>query len=157
MKGGALCLVIVALSGGCRAAFVDERPESARPAGIADVSSVDLSNPQIVASGEFRGRAGHLGQGGVSLVSYDSGVVELRFSATFESSEVSGPVVLLTGRDFIGTSINHDAGDLEIGPLEASSGAQSYFLRNGGDRRNVFVYCKPYGIEVAKAPLQPTP
>ena len=41
---------------------------------------------------------------------------------------------------------------MEIGPLHASAGAQSYFLRNDGDRRNVFIYCKPYGIEVAKAP-----
>jgi hypothetical protein len=158
VRWGALWLwMVLGLSGGCRAAFVDERPEGARPAGIADVSGVDLSGPVTVAEGELRGRAGHLGQGGASLVGYPSGVVELRFDAEFAVSQVSGPVVLLTGRDYIGTSINHDAGDLEIGPLQASAGAQSYFLRNDGDRRNVFIYCKPYGIEVAKALLQPTP
>jgi hypothetical protein len=156
VRWGALWMVL-GLSGGCRAAFVDERPESARPAGIADVSGLDLSGPATVAEGELRGRAGHLGQGRVSLIGYPSGVVELRFDGEFAVSEVSGPVVLLTARDYIGTSINHDAGDLEIGPLRASAGAQSYFLRNGGDRRNVFIYCKPYGIEVAKAPLQPPP
>ena len=144
---------------GCRADFVDERPQSQRgAAGAPAEAPQDLRGADFVgvpfgplASGSFGGRAGHLAVGDASLFRGDEGRVELRFDSLFEVSQVPGPVVVLTSRESIGTTIDSGLGDLQLGPLSSYSGEQSYPVRDPGDRRYAFVFCLSYGLEVARA------
>ena len=79
----------------------------------------------------------------------------MRFSADFSVSGVPGPVVVLSRRPSIGTGIDASAGDVELGPQAARRGAQTYPVPAGADdRRFVWIYCKPFGIEVARAALE---
>jgi hypothetical protein len=150
-------LVAVVLAGGCRARFVDEAGSRAASVGLGDLTGVDLGAASQLGGGTFIGRAGHLGSGSVALFDYPSqDLLEIRFGADFFCSDVPGPVVVLTARDDLGTSLDALSGDLEVATLKSTSGAQSYFLHGSqvaGTRDNVFVFCKPYGLEVAKAAL----
>jgi hypothetical protein len=146
---------------GCQAHFVDERPASERAAaaaGLFDLGGVDFAETDagaLLAGGVFAGRDGHLGVGGVSLFARDDGLTELRFDDHFACSDVPGPVVVLTTRDALGTQLAPARGDLALGPLIATSGAQRYLVPGGdGGRREVFIFCKPYGLEVAAAQLE---
>jgi hypothetical protein len=124
--------------------------------GAFDLAGVDLRGitaapPGAYATGSFDGRAGHFATGGAELFRRGDGATELRFDAAFSVSDVPGPEVYLSAREVLGTTIK--AGDLDLGPLLATSGAQTYLLFEDAGRRNAFVYCKPYGIEVARAML----
>lgn len=158
------------LLSGCNAQFVDLRPESERvttplppAAGEDGGSGVDLAGPgdggtaptaMRFAAGMFEGRAGHAGTGGAALYRL-GGAVELRFDAAFAVSGVPAPAIYLTSRADMGGSIDTQA-DVKIGTLTAFSGAQSIAVPAGAEvgRRNVFIYCQPFRVEVAKAPLQ---
>jgi hypothetical protein len=131
-----------------------------------DFWGVDLTEPPppdlatgpetTIASGPFMGRAGHSAAGTASLVTKSDGSEELRFGSDFTVTGVPGPVVVLTMRDAIGTSIDPSQGDLELGTLKSTSGAQSYPLPNGDlGRRRAWVFCKPFGVEVGKALMAP--
>lgn len=161
--GSVIALALAVLQAACRADFVDERPLSARQAGTAaegpeDLLGADLAGLRfgVLARGDFTGRAGHLGVGGASLVRLMDGRVELRFDALFATSHVQGPVVVLSGRTDLGTML--DPVDQQLGTLRSFDGEQSYPVR-GGDRgrRSAFVYCVPYGLEVARALLRDEP
>ncbi len=141
----------------CDAAFVDDR--QARPdlrPGPDLVTVGDLPEGEtVVGVGTFEGRDGHLGAGQVTLVKQLDESLELRFAAGFSVSDVPAPVVVLSSRDDLGSTIDPDAGDRELGALAASSGAQSYAVAAevAAGRAHVFVYCKPFGVEVARARL----
>lgn len=151
----------------CNAQFVDLRPESERastpvpPPGATDGGS-DLgeasdggASPSEVrlASGRFEGRAGHGGSGGAALYRI-GGSVELRFDSDFTVSNVPGPAIFLTSRADMGGSIDAQA-DIKLGTLTAFNGAQRIAVPAGAElgRRNVFIYCQPFRVEVAKAAL----
>ena len=108
----------------------------------------------MLASGSFGGRAGHSGQGTASLVRDADGSERLVFGGDFSVSGVPGPEVVLTSRDSLGTSID-PATDLDLGPLQSAAGAQSYPLADDEGRRRAFIFCKPFGVEVALAVLEP--
>jgi hypothetical protein len=122
-----------------------------------DLSGLDLTAPmeQVLSRGTFEDRAGHLGRGGASLVRRGAGL-ELAFDAQFQVSGVPGPFVYLTSRADMGTQINA-ATDVEIARLKAFSGAQSYPLpaQDFSSRPYVFIFCKPFSVEVARAVLRP--
>ena len=152
-------LVLLLLAAACSAHFVDERPASEREAArTPDLAGLDLDFSDagvVVGRGRFAGRDGHLGVGGASLFQRDDGLAELRFDEQFACSDVPGPVVVLTTRDSLGTRVDPSQGDLPVGPLQASSGAQRYLIVSSlGGRRRVFIYCKPYGLEVAVAGME---
>jgi hypothetical protein len=153
----------------CSAHFVDERrlPDSsgidladlAETAADLAETTADLAGPQavdlaaqILARGTFSGRAGHSGAGSASLVRSVVGLT-VELGGDFAVTGVPGPELVLTARDSIGTEIA--AGDLDLGPLRSPNGAQSYAVSDDGGRRNLFVFCKPFGVEVALAVLQP--
>lgn len=155
---------------GCNAQFIDLRPESERastpipPAsgGGDGGSSDDLgvrsdggAGPGEVrfAIGMFEGRAGHGGSGGAALVR-SGGVVEVRFDSDFTVSAVPGPAIYLTSRADMGGSIDAQA-DIKLGNLTSFNGAQRIAVPSGAEvgRRNVFIYCQPFRVEVAKAAL----
>lgn len=164
--GPILVSSFLAIVSGCKANFVDERPAAINrvsdlgaPAGDALPfgPGADASGAAgIFAQGTFQGRAGHSGRGGAALFRSSDGSVELRFDADFSVTPVPGPEVVLTGRDSIGTAINPTM-DLDLGPLRASSGAQAYPVPDDGGRRNAFVFCRPFGVEVAKAAMSSRP
>lgn len=146
---------------GCDATFVDRRsspPPPENPAPL-DLSTVDLlgadlsSSAQPIAQGSFEGRAGHLGSGDGELYRRADGVIEARFAANFVSSGVPAPVAYLTSRADMGNTIDPQA-DVELG-IPRASGAQSFVVPSGKEvgRRNLFVYCRSFRVEVAKAVL----
>lgn len=156
---------------GCEARFLDQRsanplvqtPVDAAMAPVdlagRDLAGVDLATPvdKLVAQGSFMGRAGHAGSGDGMLYRTPGGV-EVRFAANFSASGVPGPAVFLTSRDSMGGSIDSQA-DISLGTLKSTSGMQVYPVPAGADvgRRNVFVYCQPFRVEVAKATLVNVP
>jgi hypothetical protein len=155
-------LLLAILLAGCSATFVDDRPPP-DPAGAdlseaprPDLAGVDAGPERVLARGSFGPRDGHLGEGTVEIVE-SSGTLTLRFGGDFRVSGVPGPVVVVSTRDDMGTTIDPAQGDLDLGTLKATSGAQTYALGADTGRRVVFVYCKPFGVEVARAILGGVP
>lgn len=165
-------IIIFPLLLGCEARFLDQRSgantigpsqfdAAMPPMDLAgrDLAGIDLATPadKLLAMGSFMGRAGHAGSGDGMLYRTPGGV-EVRFAANFTSSGVPGPAVFLTSRDSMGGSIDSQA-DINLGTLRSTSGAQTYAVPAGADvgRRNVFVYCQPFRVEVAKAALVDVP
>jgi len=160
-----LGVAAAALAAGCEASFVDQRErrdafqavDLARTDGGAGGAADGLPVGEL-ASGTFEGRAGHAGSGTAELVREADGRVVLRFGSDFTVSGVPGPVVVLSSRDALGGAINATKGDLHLGTLVASSGAQSYPVPGGdGGRRWAWVYCEPFAVEIARARLEVTP
>ena len=59
------------------------------------------------------------------------------------------------GADALGTGIDEGRGDIELGPLLNLSGASTFEVPGDpGDRRNVWIYCKPFGVEMSIARLE---
>jgi hypothetical protein len=138
---------------GCKATFVDERIAGVG-AALPDAGGCVEHEQRTgsIARGTFNG-IGHVGRGGVELFAVSDGAWELRFDDSFLVTDVPGPVVLLTSHDKIGINID-PAADEQLGPLQRVTGAQVYaFDQDPCGRRNVFVFCEPFGIEVAEATL----
>ncbi|CAN0592616.1 unnamed protein product, partial [Laminaria digitata] len=107
-----------------------------------------------VAEGPWQGRADYQASGTASLLMRADGQFELRFSDDFTVSRVPGPVVVLSRRESLSGGIQPQQGDVELGVQAERSGAQSYVLPAGADdRRYVWIYCKPFGLEVGRARL----
>lgn len=108
--------------------------------------------------GSFEGIGSYTGSGQTSIVRRSDGGLEVRFLDDFVTSSVPGPVVVLTNRASIGSRIDPGQGDLEIAPLENTRGAQVYRIPEAGaDVGYVWIFCKPFGVEIARAPLQVAP
>lgn len=151
-------LLLLLLPLGCEARFTDLRP-SAPPVEGIDGGFIDIgpapTEDTVVSSGEFAGRSSYTGAGGASVVLLASGAVELRFDDGFQTSSVPGPVVVLTTRPSIGSRIDPAAGDLEIAALNGTSGAQTYPVPPAAlDARFAWVFCRPFGVEIARAELE---
>jgi hypothetical protein len=165
------------MMGGCDASFVDQRPgDDALPLdsrlgdggsiadavlsgdnglpGQPDAGTDGVSGPTVYARGAFSGRSDYQGVGQAELVRRGD-VIELRFSDDFATSAVPGPVVVLSSRPDMGSAIRGDLGDVELGVLKSTSGAQTYPLPGGDEgRRYAWIYCKPFGVEVARAQME---
>lgn len=155
---------------GCHARFVDLRdpaaatPDQGSPGDPGDApdlaaSGGDAGTPvgKVLARGLFEGRAGHGGDGSAELYRSPEGRLEIRLGTDFRVSAVPGPKVILTSREDMGTRIDAQL-DIEVAPLNSPTGAQTYPV-SGVDtgRRNVFIFCKPFSVEVAKAALKDVP
>lgn len=93
--------------------------------------------------------------GASQLVRLADGGFALRFSDDFSTSGVPGPVVVLSTREALGSRLDPGAGDLRLGAMSTVRGAQMYRLPGPpGDRRRAFVFCEPFGVEVAHAVLE---
>lgn len=109
----------------------------------------------VLRQGAWGGRGAYRGSGEATVVRRASGEVELVFSDDFSVSRVPGPFVVISFRDQLGTGINPAVGDVELAPLARNSGAQTYIIPPGlEDREYAWVYCKPFGVEVARATLE---
>jgi hypothetical protein len=141
--------------GGSAADLGDATPGADAVPGADAAAMVDAgADPVVFARGDFAGRSGYQGAGRAELVRRGD-VIELRFSDDFATSAVPGPVVVLSNRAEMGSAIRTDQGDVELGVLQATSGAQTYAVPDGdGGRRYAWVYCKPFGVEVARAMME---
>jgi hypothetical protein len=168
-----LAAALSALVLGCHARFVDLREPGAGspdqgqgpgPGGPLDLAGLGDAGDggatptgKVVARGTFEGRAGHGGDGSAELYRSPDGRIEIRLGSDFRTSAVPGPKVILTSREDMGNRIDPQL-DIEVAPLASANGPQTYPV-SGGDtgRRNVFIYCKPFSVEVAKAALKDVP
>lgn len=161
----------------CEASFVDLRPDrgevAAFPpdlgppedAGVSEDASarsteagVDAAEPaagpEEVSRGTWAGRSDYAATGTVRLVLTPSGQHRLELGADFSVSGVPGPVVVLSRRDTLGTRLDPSQ-DVELGALSSNRGGQSYAVPAGADDRMwAWIFCKPFGVEVARARLE---
>ena len=151
------------------ARFTDERPTRGADAGPAGpggdggragdpVPASGGAADTLIASGTFEGRHGEQGRGDVRLWRRAAGGFALELGTDFAASAVPGPVVVLSTRTDLGIEINPALGDLEVGALPAPSGAQVIsFAAPPETRRYAWVFCKPFGLEIARAALRDAP
>jgi hypothetical protein len=157
-------LLLLALTAGCEAHFTDLRPADS---GVALGPPIDAGFPDIgppptndetLLEGTFSGRGSYRGSGGASIVQRTDGTLELVFADDFEVSSVPGPIVVLSTRPSIGNRVDESQGDINLGVQKARSGAQTYPVPPAAlDAMYVWIYCRPYGVEVARAELMEAP
>jgi hypothetical protein len=135
-----------------------DQGSAAQDQGTAASPDLATASDVTVAAGVFvKGQqsGGDTGSGSASLVRHPNGSEIAVFGADFQSSAVPAGEVVLTSRSSIGVNGIDPATDLDLGPLQSNHGAQSYSLSGSdGGKRNLFVYCVTYGIDVAVAHLQ---
>lgn len=161
MRFKALLFALICLLLGCNSIFTDlsgdvPTSDGAMPVdgGSLDAGDGGSSGADVVASGSFSGRTGYRASGGVQL-QRRAGQLELVFSSEFMSQAVPGPVIVLSTRDSLGNRLDEALGDIELGELSENSGAQTYPLPAAAESaRYVWVYCLPFRVEVARAPLE---
>ena len=111
--------------------------------------NADPAVETVVATGGFE-RVRYDATGSASLVELADGSYEVRLSSDFSTDNVPGPVVVLASVDSLGTAIDSGRGDIELGPLTNLSGASTFAVPGDpGDRRYVWIYCKPFGVEMS--------
>ena len=144
---GRMTLVLLALTlGAC---------SSATPPTAPNAMLVDGGSPPAPGSGvlgAFVG-VGHQGRGSVRFTA-QNGVGRLDFSSDFSVSAVPGPYV------YLNTTNNANTGrPLRVAPLKSNDGAQTYSLQlpPNGSYTIVLIWCDPYNVPVAEAPIAPTP
>lgn len=152
-------------AGSANLALADAEPTSDTHAPLDDGASssdgaaaVDGGVPAggTFAAGNWEGRTGHFGTGSAQLFRRADGVIELRFSADFATNDgLPGGVVVLSRRESIGSRIDGSAGDLDLGELKVATGTQAYVVPGGDDgRRYAWVFCEPFGLEIARAAME---
>lgn len=98
---------------------------------------------QIERMGMFRGLRNYSVEGTFTLIDTDD-ELELTFGSDFRSSNGPGLFIYLSNS---GTSVN---GGIELGPIKANSGMQTYTISKEDAQLNsyshVVVYCKPFGV-----------
>lgn len=121
--------------------------------GTADADDED-DEPTEIASGTFEGRGGYGASGSASIWKVGSSW-EVRLNEDFVVDSVPGPVMVLTQGSSLGSSIDASRGDIELGVLESNQGISVFDIgTDPGDRFVLWVFCKPFGLEVARAQLE---
>ncbi len=155
------CLLFTA----CNAGFTDFRASSdavdAGPgvsrvidAGFADGAAVEIE-ARRVSSGTWEGRGSYSAAGTAEIAITEKGTVELRLSDDFSVSGVPGPFVVLSSRNSLGQRIEPEQGDLEVGGLSGNRGPQVFEIPpEAADLPYVWIFCKPFGVEVGRAKLE---
>ena len=109
-----------------------------------------------ISSGAFAAKA-HRGAGGATVVRRD-GSTYLVLDAAFATDAGPRLHVFLTGHPDPANSADvHSAGDADLGPLKATSGAQVYEIpatAADGDWKSVVVYCVPFKVVFTSASLR---
>jgi hypothetical protein len=126
------------------------RSELNEPPGAASSPAFDREG-RILASGDFRGADEfHFGRGRALILESD-GHLTLRFE---EFSVRNGPDLYV----YLSPSPDDYADEvLELGPLKATDGSFNYEIPAGTDvssYRSAIVWCKPFEVLFASAPLE---
>lgn len=138
-------ITLAVLAAGCGAT-----PPTAPDAG-PDANQPLPTTPGSV--GSFTGAGGHRGEGSVTLT-VEGQRARLEFGSNFSVSEVPGPFVYLNT-----TNDPNTGAPLRVSELQRNAGSQIYtFLVPAGVRYTwVLVWCDPFNVPVAEAPIPPTP
>jgi hypothetical protein len=108
----------------------------------------------VLGVGSFEGRAGHTASGTAVFKRTASGLV-LELADDFRTQSVPGPVVVVSQRESLGGGLDPAQGDIELAVLSTRSGAQSYPVpEEGAASRYAWIYCRPFRVEVGRAPLE---
>ncbi|MFN3200597.1 MAG: hypothetical protein ACE366_19515 [Bradymonadia bacterium] len=181
MRWPMMAMAVCALSAGCDASFEDLRsaeerapvtPESP-PAPQADPPGESLAEGPgegsegeggedetpaediVVARGTWEGRSDYAAGGEVLLIQRADGNYEFELSDDFRTADLPGPTLVISSRESLGSSLSAAAGDIEITRLDRVTGAQIHEIPTDPEGRRVaWVYCKPFGIEMARAILE---
>jgi len=111
---------------------------------------VVVGNNDATRTGMFSGRNGYHAEGTAVLETIDVMTV-LAFGSDFSTQSGPGLYVYLSPNE------QNVTGGLSLGPLDSTSGAQAYELPEGADPAKydyVIIYCQPFGVLFAVAPLQ---
>jgi hypothetical protein len=111
--------------------------------------------PRVVYQGEFHGADDfHFGRGQALIIESAEGRYVLRFE---NFSVRNGPDLIV----YLSTEADDYSGDsLELGKLKATDGAFNYDIPEGTDisrYKSAVVWCKPFGVLFAVAPLEVAP
>lgn len=113
----------------------------------------DMAPPSETATTGTLRRTGYSVTGTVSLAA-SNGTAQLTFSSDFSIAQTPGPVV------YLNTTNNPNTGQpLRIGALRSRTGAQTYtFQIPPGVRYTwVIIWCDPFNVAMAEAPIAATP
>ncbi|MDR7522830.1 MAG: DM13 domain-containing protein [Armatimonadota bacterium] len=136
---------------------VDEPFPGGVPAASADPMPPGTAQGAVLARGTFAGADDfHKGQGTATLYRV-GGEVVLRLDP-FRVTNGPDLRVILTRHASPRTRADVMAGYLEVARLKANIGSQNYTLpaeTNLADYRAVVIYCKPFHVVFAVAPLAP--
>ncbi|MCA9562730.1 MAG: hypothetical protein KC561_04530 [Myxococcales bacterium] len=115
---------------------------------------VDVPQDQLIAIGDFE-NVMYETTGHAEVWLLANGSYELRFSDDFSTTGMlPAPSVAMSVDPEIGPTLIAEDGDLDLGGLPTVTGAQSFALPFApGPREYAWVWCKPFGIEVARAHL----
>ena len=142
-----MTLLVLALTiGACRNAT----PPTAPTAMLVDAGAPPAPGSGVL--GAFVG-VGHQGRGSVRF-NVQNGVGRLDFSSDFSVSGVPGPYV------YLNTTNNANTGKpLRVAALKSNDGAQTYSFQLPPNVSYTFVliWCDPFNVPVAEAPIAPTP
>ena len=125
------------------------------PPTAPDATTVESGAPPAAGSGvsaAFVG-VGHQARGSVRFT-VQNGVGRLDFSPEFSVSAVPGPFVYLNS-----TNNANTGHPLRVAALKSNTGAQTYSfqLPAGMSYTFVLVWCDPFNVPVAEAPIPSTP
>lgn len=138
----------------CDASFSDLRPTTGDTAGGFTGNDGEMV---VLLRGTFAGLNDYQATGVVTIGTVD-GELQLRLSEDFTASGVPGPVLVLTERTTLGTQIEASLGDIRVDDLRSTTGAQNYLLSvTASDWQVAWVFCEPFGVEIARADLEPSP
>ena len=145
-SGRLTLLVLTIAMGACSSAT----PPTAPTAMLVDAGAPPAPGSGVL--GAFVG-VGHQGRGSVRFTT-ENGVGRLDFSSDFSVSGVPGPYV------YLNTTNNANTGrPLRVAALKSNDGAQTYSFQLPANVSYTFVliWCDPYNVPVAEAPIAPTP
>lgn len=110
--------------------------------------------PTVVREGRWSGRGGYDAAGAVTLEHLGGARYAVVTSDDFATAAVPSPVLLLSDRDALGTAIT--AADLRVATLGAGQlrGAHRFEIELDAIPAFAWIYCEPFGIETARAPLE---
>jgi hypothetical protein len=112
---------------------------------------------RVVARGRFSAEPVVSVAGEAELVDLGGGAWEIRFNPDFNlAPRPNGAVrVVITRRSNIGSSIEPTQGDMDLGDLQAASGAQAYPIPSGYDnQRRLWIFSVDQSRALAWAELQ---
>ncbi len=115
---------------------------------MKDITS-NTTNAEIVSQGTFEGLEGHNGEGTATLLRSDDGYY-IRFEDDF--SVTNGPDLYV----YLGNNGEYNP-DTEISKLKGNVGGQNYRIPdsvNVEDNNEVWIWCKAFSVEFAKAELK---
>lgn len=152
----AVAVVVLAGCGGTSPMAPSPPPTAASPSPTATPTPTPTATatptpdagPTVLRTARIRGAAGHAASGTARIVR-EGGRHRLELLADFRIDSGNNDVYLARQAETVGGS------DLNLGPMKATRGAQSYELPDaGGSYTHVVLWCRPFRIPIGVGELQ---